>query len=469
MLRTLVLAGCFLLPATAAAQPGFPRVDLYVSPDGNDTWSEWWTRHLQPDIVLPADSALLSALRDEPCGFDDEPFLNPDQSGSARCSQSAWRGTLLAALDPGSRDEVYAAAVAFTDFQLRYRHAFYYGLDGKLLTASEAPWWRQGPKGWDGAIKRPSGSPYQFETTQHLAPDRFLCLAAGWGDPVAKLYARAYTECVLTRPECKGAVADDQRSHGYTLRLLALRLLTDPDNSDYQQALVRTISGLRAANGFAPGGTYPYPSRNPPKTGKWPYGWPSASDWNAYSKLNGLVLPPDLKAPLAGETCDHLRTWLTQKAKSLGLPGDRFTDGKGGLWDGWRAVALFQCGVLLHGLIAVRDVPAAAALVPDIDALIKHVTACITVSGTLGGTHPADGPVVADPFVYSYAAYAPWRCMPWLTSAGGPIKNGAITWLAAPLLLVGRKDLAKEIWERTDWPSPRDPEVFGAACYKEFS
>lgn len=433
--------------------------------DPPEPWEQFWLRHWQET------SAWEGLVKDLAHDFDDAPYFNPDQSGSARVCQSAWSGTLSVV---AGTDSAHEAAIAFTGFQLQYRHEFYYLPDGSPLRAAAAPWWRQGVHGWVGQVIRPSASPYQRETLQHKAPDRFFTLAAGYGDFPATLLCDAYIEGTLTEPECRSSqLADDMRSHGYLLRTLALDMLRRPNYQPTKDGLVAAVAGLRKAMSVLDAEVL-YPCRNPPKTGKWPYGWPSLLDWTPYAAKHALALPPEVPPPTHGGTCDHMRPWLAATAKARNLPGNYYTDADTGLWGLFRGVALFQCGVLLQGLCVVRDIPPAAALVPDIDKLIQHVTACILGPGTAPGRDPSGVPVLAQPLHYAYASGWPGRVMPW-----GFAKNGTVTWLCNPLLMARAslkpnqlepaQELARGIWEHTDYPQPRDIEVFGLLAHKEFA
>lgn len=437
------------------------------------TWGDWWLRHFPK--AAAEQVGIENHLATLGFAFDDTPHTNPDASGSARVFQSAWAGTLAAALGIDLW-RVYDAAVAFTDFQLRWRHALFYDASGAILRAHENPWWRVGPTGWDGAIKLKIDSPYKFETTQHLAPDIFFTLAVGWGDYAARLYCDAYIEAVLTRPEFRSsALADDQRSHGYCFRLAALWTLAKMDSLERDEAIVRVVDGLRRAKGFAQG--LPYPSRNPPKTGYWSYGWPSLVDWTPYAAANKLVLPSNLAPPTAGGTLDHLRPWLTATAKERKLIATYFTDADTGLWGALRAVSTFQTGgPLLGGLCALRDVPGAAALVPDIALLIRHVTASLMVA-RMDGIEPGGTTIKANPIHYARSALFPQRVMGW-GGGGGLVKNGTCVWMIHSLLEAEASlgpnlkqqalELAKTLYTNTDYPHPPDIQTVGLISLQAF-
>jgi len=429
-------------------------------------WTDFWLRHMPTE---PATAVkVIAQIEQADYGFDDTGFQNPDQSGSARVCQSVWAGTLAAALDIDV-DRARFAAEKFTDCQLRWRHALFYDDAGRVLRAHEQPWWRVGASGWDGQVKWTSDSPYKFETVQHLAPDRFLALAVGWGDLAALLYTDAYIESVLTRPEFRASqLADDQRSHGYCMRLAALWTLAGMGSAERDKALLRVVDGWRRANGVAFTGE-PYPSIAPVHTGKWSHGYPSLVDWLPYAKANKLVLPASLAPPLPGETCDHLRGWLEAQALSRGLPKNAFTDGTAGLWQG--AVVVWQTAVALGALCALRDVPEAAALVPDVSKMIQHSTACIVGPGAAPGIGPTGITLFPNPVHDAYMARHPER-----VSVGGG-KNGTSTWIVNPLLAAVQslgptlasqaRDLAALEWKLTDYPSPPDLQTTGLLPIKE--
>ena len=424
-------------------------------------WTAYWLKD------MPEDGAEVEKISDRLRGmsfeFDDTSYQNPEQSGSARVCQWGWAGNLAACMGI-DQDRARIAAERFTDFQFRWRHAFFYDSAGHGLIAAEQPWWRVGPSGWDGAVKWTSDSPYKFEAVlQHLAPDRFMALAVGWSDFAARLYTDSYLEAVYTRPEFRaGTTADDQRTHGYCMRLAALAMLMDYGDA---HELEGVVDGWRRANGFAPITGEPYASIAPAKPGKWAHGYPSLVDWTMYSAANKLELPDDVPPPTAGGTCDHLIGWLESQAIARGLPKQYYTFAHPfGLWQGHTIV--WQTGVALGALCMIRDVPAAAALVPDIHKLIQHATACIVGPGMRPGLiGPTGTTLQPNPFHNSYHSRLPQRGMP----GGGA--NGTATWLIHPLLaalqslgpglILDALKAAGDEWSLTTYPSPPDLQTSG--------
>ncbi|HZL98653.1 MAG TPA: hypothetical protein VFD43_00245 [Planctomycetota bacterium] len=438
-------------------------------------WASHWLRH------MPEDTAEIQArLQETDFSFDDTPYTNPEVSSTseARCCQSVWAGSLAAAMGL-DQDRVRAAAEAFVDFQLRWRHYFFYLADGSPLLAHEHPWWRVGPSGWDGAVSWTSDSPYKFEAVlQHMAPDRILELAVGFNDFAGRLCANAYAEAVMTRPEYRqGSKADDQRTHGYTMNFSALLRLGRLESPARHEAMLRMVNGWRSANGTAPTGE-PYASMSPSKTGKWSHGYPSLYDWTIYSKAYELHLPAPgqdptcpsgLLPPAPGETCDHLIPWLESQAVGRGKPKTAFTFGPDGLWQG--VTIVWQTAVALGGLCDLRD---AGAPIDDIDDLIEHAALCIVGPGaTPGGIGPTGTPITPAPIYNSYTSRHPKRVM-----AGGG-KNGLATWIINPLLRAALvrhgsafaaacRELAEREWKLTDYPKPPSLETTGVLPLAEF-
>jgi len=436
----------------------------YVAPP---SWAAWHTRNMPTD---PAAVASIKArLEDTDFSFDDTPFANPEQSSTSegRVCQALWAGSLAAALGIDT-DRVRAAAEAFVDFQLRYRPYFFYDSDGKQLTAAGNPWWRVGAQGWDGQIKLDvvdADNPYCFEAVlQHLAPDRLFELAAGFNGLAGKLCTEAYVEAVLTRPEFReGKLAEQQRTHGYCMGLGALIRVAGMSNPERDAAVSRMVDGWRKANGTA--FQQPYPSISPPKTSKWPHGYPSLVDWQVYSKHHKLFLPPELKPPLPGETCDHLIGWLEQQAIGRGKDKDAYTFGDEGLWQG--SAIVWMTAIALGGLCDLRD---AKAGIEDIDDLIAHAAKCIVGPGsTPGGVGATGTPIPPNPVYNSYIARMPSRVTP------GPGKNSTTRFIPERLLrseasfrntnlAVACRALAKVIWSTTDypkWDAPINLETMG--------
>lgn len=444
----------------------------YVAPT---SWSAWWLRH------WPKGAATSSALRkryvDVAYNFDDSPYFNASQSGSPRAVQAGWPGTLVAALRLGEDADVWEAARAFTDFQMKWRHAIFYDANGKLLRADEQSWWKVGRYGLEGQVKWTSDSPYEREDEQHVAIERLLEAAVGYGDEAARLYCEADMECWMTRPEFRGAqLADDQRTHGYLIRRIVEQMLAFPDQADsLGPALQRVVDGLRRAFGYEGGDSdsAPFVSRAPPKTGKWSHGYPSRKDWDDYAAEHNLVLPAGLLPPVQGETCDHLRDWLKSMAIVRHLAPDHYTDADTGLWGWFRAVVVWQLSVILHALCALRDVPAAASFVPDIHQLIRRTVACIVGPGRAAGEDVHGQPVRTASIWDAYAALRSRRVV-----APESEKNGTPTWMPDALLQAyesigpGHRqqayDLARWIWERTDYPHELDLQIFGPIVWREF-
>jgi len=440
------------------------------------SWDQYWLRNWPTDTVVSAK--LQQLYQDVAYNFDDTPFFNASQAGSGRCSQSAWPGTIVAALGLGEDLEVFEAARTFTDFQMKHRHSIFYDAQGRLLRADENPWWKVGRYGLEGSYKLTlvtPAYPYEREDEQHPAAKRALTLADAYGDEAALLYCEADMECWLTRPEFRFAqMADDQRTHGYLIERVALQVLAFPEHEErLVPALLRVVDGLRQAYGVEPKSGMPYPSRAPAKTGKWSHGYPSLADWLLYATEKGLVLPKEVALPVQGGTCDHLRPWLAQKAKDTGFPSDYYTDGDQGLWGRFRAVVVWQCAVILHGLVAVRDVPACAKHVPDVGLMIRRIVACILGPGRAPGWGVFAQPMVTSSVWDAYASGFPAR----VVSAESE-KNGTVTWLPDPLLcslpslgpghVPQARELARWIWEHTDYPHELDLQVFGPVVWREF-
>lgn len=453
-----------------------PRaLDQNAIPGDSSDWTLFWLRHWPKDSA--ARAAIIGRLNAVSLELNEFGFNNPDQSKASeqRVCQSVWHGTLATCLGLRGAD-VRKASLAFVDYQLKYRHAVYYRKDGVCLRADDSPFWRQGPKGWDGKVKRPSASPAQFETVQHIAPDRQLYAAVVLQDEAGIFYNDAYFQCMLTRPEFRDSqVADDQRSTGYCIKLAALQLLVDPTDTDAQKGLMSAVTGLRHAMGFAKTGE-PYVSIAPAHTGKWSHGYPSWQDWLEYKKALGLEPPmdqPTLHAPNPDTKlgpCDHLRPWLREAAEEHGLKPDTYTDGADGLWQGHNIV--WQTAVIVGALCIVRDIPAAAALIKDVSMLIKHAVAAIVGPGMNPGTGPEGEMVLPYPVHDAYTSRNPKRVM------RGPGKNSTTTWICNPVLasraslgptLVAKAEaLAHKIWTETDFPKPPSLEIMGLLPIREF-
>lgn len=445
-----------------------------------DAWDEHWLRHWPKDPAVSA--GLRQRYQDAPYDFDDAPFFNGDQSGSERCTQVSWIGTMVAALRLGEDAEVWEAARIFLDHQMKWRHSIFYDTMGQLLRADEQPWWRVGRYGLDGTYKldlvgeEDGQSPYERVTEQHIADDRCLLAAVGFGDEAAKLYCEADMECWLTRPEFRDAqTADDQRSHGYLVRRIFLQMLARNDQVERLGPwLARVVDGLRRAYGEWGDPTRPSPSRAPAKTGKWSHGYPTRVDWLAYAGEMSLVLPPELAAPEIGGTCDHLRPWLKATALERKLAGDYYTDGDDGLWGRHRAVVVWQCSVILHALCAVRDFHITQAFVPDVDQLIKQVVWCVVGPGSGNGMDEA-GKLITTPSCWdAYASASRYLRVVRAESE----KNGTITWMPdallesepslGPGLKAAGRAIALWVWQHTDYPHAKDLQVFGPICCREF-
>ena len=234
--------------------------------------------------------------------------------------------------------------------------------------------------------------------------------------------------------------------------------------SERDAALQRVVGGWRKANGFAPMTGEPFPSIAPTHTGKWSHNWPSLVDWIPYSKAFNLTLPPELLPPLPGETCDHLWSWLEAQAVARKLPKNSYTNGVSGLWQG--SVLPWQTAVALGALCAIRDVPAAADLVPDVNKLIQHTAACIVGPGMApDGVGPTGTVLQPNPLWDCYTARHPKRVIM------GPGGNGTSTWVPNPLLCsesscgsvlaLKVRDAAKLLWGMNTYPSPPDLETTG--------
>jgi len=438
-------------------------------------WSNWHTRNMPDDPAAVAH--VMERLAETDFFFDDTPYANPEQSKTSegRVCQALWAGSLAAALGI-EQDRVRDAAQAFVDFQLRWRHYFFYDTAGKQLTAAGNPWWRVGPSGWDGQVKldlTDESNPYLFEAVlQHLAFDRLFELAIGFNSFSGRLCTEAYIEAVLTRPEFRsGTLAQQQRTHGYCAELSARIILAGMQNAEREAAMQRMVGGWREANGTS-AALFPYPSISPPKTGKWPHGYPSLVDWEVYSKHWKLFLPPGTMPPLPGETCDHLIPWLEQQALGRGLAKTAFTFGPDGLWQG--SAIVWQTAIALGGLCDLRDV---GAPIEDIDNLIAHAARCIVGPGAVSGGIGATGtPITPNPVYNSYIARFPSRVTP------GPGKNSTTRFICERLLRAEQsfpesnlaelcRQLAKVIWTATDYPSADAPinlETMGVLPIKVF-
>lgn len=375
-------------------------------------WIEFWTRHLPKD-----DTALLDTLKNwKTYTFDDSPYANPDQSGSARVCQYMWAGTLAAAF--GIRmEDVRVGAMQWVDDQFD-RPCLWYNESGGIMRAGAHPEIKVGQKGWT-TPKRPSLSPRQLETSQHMAPDRMLAAAVAFNDLAGWMLLDAYTECVLTWPESKGALADDQRSHGYVVRTLALSSAAfGAKRPQFGIGLTNAIGGMTKAFGWAMG--QPYPSRAPYHTGAWSHGYPGPNDGRKYFEVHGWEWLDEWDSI---PTCDHLIPLLKQKALAEKFPEYYYISGVHGLWDYFRAVVVWQVGVELNALCVARDLG-----YPGLAPHIKHLAFCITGPGRATGLDSWNNPVVAVSVHDAYAAYVPGRVVKVSSDF-----NGTTTWLVAPL------------------------------------
>jgi hypothetical protein len=376
----------------------------------------WWIEHWQR--YLPKDEGpLRDALKAwKAYTFNDAPYANPDQSGSARVCQFGWAGTMAALL--GIRtDDVRVGALQWVSDQLD-RPCLWYNASGGLFRAAAHPEVRVGQKGWI-TPKRPSLSVRQLETAQHLAPDRALAAAVAFGDPAAWFLLDAYGECILTWPEADGAIADDQRSHGYVIRTLALLSVAMPQRMQFRVGLDNALYGLDAAGGWAM--DQPYTSQAPSHTGAWSHGYPGPADGRAYFQVHGWEWD-EAWDELA--TLDSLIPLLRDKAVADKFSKDYYVTGPNGLWTYFRAVVVWQVGVVVSGLCTARDLG-----YEGLDASIRFQVGCILGPGRSPGIDSNGNPAVSTAVHDAYAARVPGRVVK------NTSLNGTTTWLVAPLIM----------------------------------